>query len=257
MEQRSLRVVETNKTFSLPISAFFISTSILIKAFSACFTAFLLFNAMSLPFLANFLSIYLFISFLALSKSKILPNLKIPSSIIELILLSKLFSFILYGNPGCGKTTISKLLSERLNRPMIDLDEYLVNKYKMTIPEMFDISENYFRERETECCQDASLLDGYIISTGGGVVKKEENIEYLKKNGIIIYIDRPIINILEDVDTASRPLLKDGPDMDLVEDYIFYWDMKKKLIKDNIELLLSLPIKSSNINIPSEYISDL
>ena len=56
--------------------------------------------------------------------------------------------------------------------------QYLVNKYKMTIPEVFDISENYFRERETECCQDASLLDGYIISTGGGVVKKEENIEY-------------------------------------------------------------------------------
>ena len=121
-------------------------------------------------------------------------------------------NIVLIGIMGCGKTTISKLLSERLIRPMIDLDEYLVNKYKMTIPEMFDISENYFRERESECCQDASLLDGYIISTGGGVVKKEENIEYLKKNGIIIYIDRPIINILEDVDTASRPLLKDGPD---------------------------------------------
>ena len=48
-------------------------------------------------------------------------------------------NIVLIGIMGCGKTTISKLLSERLNRPMIDLDEYLVNKYKMTIPEMFDI----------------------------------------------------------------------------------------------------------------------
>lgn len=120
-------------------------------------------------------------------------------------------NIVLIGIMGCGKTTISKLLSKMLNRPVIDLDEYLVKKYSMTISEMFDISEDYFRDRESECCKDISKLDGYIISTGGGVIKREENINYLKENGIIIYIDRPIVSILEDVETSSRPLLKDGP----------------------------------------------
>ena len=121
-------------------------------------------------------------------------------------------NIVLIGIMGCGKTTISNQLSQRLEYPMIDLDEYLVDKFQMSIPEMFEISENYFRDRETECCQDISSLEGYIISTGGGVIKRKENIQYLKQNGIVIYIDRPISHILKDVDTASRPLLKEGPD---------------------------------------------
>ena len=91
-------------------------------------------------------------------------------------------NIILVGIMGCGKTTISKLLSEKLNMPVIDMDEYLEKKYQLTIPEMFDISEDYFRDRESEACLDMAQLDGYIISTGGGVVE-----------------------------TAHRPLLKDGP----------------------------------------------
>jgi len=86
-------------------------------------------------------------------------------------------NIVLIGMMGCGKTTISNLLSKELSRPLIDIDEYLVDKYDMTIPEMFDISEDYFRERETICCQEVGLLENYIISTGGGVIKNPKNIE--------------------------------------------------------------------------------
>lgn len=48
-------------------------------------------------------------------------------------------NIVLIGMMGCGKTTISNLLSKELSRPLIDIDEYLVDKYDMTIPEMFDI----------------------------------------------------------------------------------------------------------------------
>ena len=84
-------------------------------------------------------------------------------------------------------------------------------KYHQTIPEMFEVSETYFRNNETAGCKDVSDLNGHIISTGGGVVLRPENIKYLKQNGIIIYIDRPIDNILTDVQVTSRPLLKEGP----------------------------------------------
>lgn len=120
-------------------------------------------------------------------------------------------NIVLIGMMGCGKTTISQLLSEKLKRPLIDIDEYLVNKYKMTIPEMFDISEDYFRERETICCMEVGAKEGYIISTGGGVIKNQKNIEALHQHGLIIYLDRPVENILTDVEISTRPLLKDGP----------------------------------------------
>ena len=120
-------------------------------------------------------------------------------------------NIVLIGIMGCGKTTLSRMLGEKLNRPVIDIDEYIVEKYHQTIPEMFEVSETYFRNNETAGCKDVSDLNGHIISTGGGVVLRPENIKYLKQNGIIIYIDRPIDNILTDVQVTSRPLLKEGP----------------------------------------------
>ncbi len=119
-------------------------------------------------------------------------------------------NIILIGMMGCGKTTLSKELAKELNRPVVDIDEYLEEKYQMTIPEMFDISEDYFREREHICCQDIAKCDGYIVSTGGGVIKNLKNIDVLKSNGIIFYLDRPVENILQDIDISSRPLLKEG-----------------------------------------------
>lgn len=120
-------------------------------------------------------------------------------------------NIVIIGMMGCGKTTISRLLSQQLNRPLIDIDEYIEDKYHMSISCMFEISEEYFRERESICCKEVGEKKGYIISTGGGVIKKKENITALSQNGCIIYLDRPVENICQDVDIRSRPLLKDGP----------------------------------------------
>lgn len=119
-------------------------------------------------------------------------------------------NIVLIGMMGCGKTTIAHILGQELNRPVVDIDDYLVEKYGMTIPEMFEISEDYFREREHECCRLIGEWDNFVISTGGGVIKNSLNIECLHKNGIIIYLDRPVEHILQDIDTSSRPLLKNG-----------------------------------------------
>ncbi|BFK23658.1 shikimate kinase [Massilimicrobiota timonensis] len=117
---------------------------------------------------------------------------------------------VLIGMMGCGKTTIAKLLKDKLHKQWIDMDQYIENQYQMSISQMFDISEDYFRERETACCLEIAKQKHCIISTGGGVIQRYENIEALKQSGYIIYIDRPIPLILEDVDTSSRPLLKEG-----------------------------------------------
>lgn len=119
-------------------------------------------------------------------------------------------NIVLIGIMGSGKTSIARILGEKLNREVIDMDEYLEAKFQMTIPQMFEKSENYFRDNETLVCQDMKDKENCIISTGGGVIGRPENMEALKNNSIIIYINRPLERILEDIEVSSRPLLKDG-----------------------------------------------
>ena len=121
--------------------------------------------------------------------------------------------FLLIGMPGCGKTAIGKEASKKLNMKFYDMDEYIENISGKTIPELFEISEEHFRDYETKACEELSKLKELtVISTGGGVIKRKENIDYFKKNAIIIFIDRPIENIISDIDSSNRPLLKGDTD---------------------------------------------
>ncbi len=118
---------------------------------------------------------------------------------------------LLIGMPGCGKTTIGKEVAEKINYKFYDMDSYIEEISKSTVKELFDKGEDYFRDYETRACKELSdIKEDIIISSGGGVVKRKINIDYFKENGTIIFIDRPIENIIKDVDTESRPLLKDG-----------------------------------------------
>lgn len=119
-------------------------------------------------------------------------------------------NIVLIGMPGSGKTTISKALAQVLLMRVVDLDEYLVDRFKMSIADMFAVSEDYFRERETAVCALAADFENTIIACGGGVVLRPENIRYLKQNGIIFLLERDLEKIMNDVDVNGRPLLRKG-----------------------------------------------
>jgi shikimate kinase len=119
-------------------------------------------------------------------------------------------NIVLIGMPGCGKTTIGKILAEKLKIEFCDVDKYIEKTQGKSIPDIFKNGEDYFRKIESEAVEEISSLWPKIISTGGGVVKNFHNIKLLKKNGIIVFINRPLEKIISDVDTQSRPLLKDG-----------------------------------------------
>ncbi|MBT9832285.1 shikimate kinase [Clostridium baratii] len=124
--------------------------------------------------------------------------------------MEKRDKIILIGMPGSGKTTIGKILAKELNYNFYDMDDYIEETSKKSIKELFEKSEDEFRNIETEACRELSLKKRCVISTGGGVVKRDINIEILRESGIIVFINRPTEKILEDVDISKRPLLKNG-----------------------------------------------
>ncbi len=119
-------------------------------------------------------------------------------------------NIVLIGMPGCGKSTIGRLVNSETGLRFIDLDDYIVKSNHMSIEEMFNQGEEFFRDKETEAVKEISRDSGVIISTGGGVIKREENMERLKNNGVIIFVDRSPEKIIETLDDSVRPLLKDG-----------------------------------------------
>ena len=119
-------------------------------------------------------------------------------------------NIILIGMPGCGKTSLGKKASEELGLEFLDLDDYVVERNGMTIEEMFSKGENFFRDKESSVVREMTGYKNTIISTGGGVIKREENMDVLKSCGYVVIIHRLTEKIIENVDTDTRPLLKDG-----------------------------------------------
>lgn len=117
---------------------------------------------------------------------------------------------VFIGMPGCGKSTIGILISKELKINFIDMDKYIENMTSKTIPELFEQGESYFRDFESLACRELAKENNIIISSGGGVVKRKENIDVLKEEAFIIFIDRPLEELLRDVDISKRPLLEEG-----------------------------------------------
>ncbi len=118
---------------------------------------------------------------------------------------------ILIGMPGCGKSSIGKELAKKLSIEFIDMDKYIEENSNSTIEELFSQGEDNFRHEETRACRDLSGFENVVIASGGGVVKREDNMTYFKEFHIV-FINRPLKLILGDVEVDTRPLLKGGKD---------------------------------------------
>jgi shikimate kinase len=112
-------------------------------------------------------------------------------------------NIILIGFRGTGKTTIGRILAQRLRREFVDADEYLERKTGKLIKDIFaEGGEVLFRDIEMQVIAELCLLDDRVIATGGGAVLREENIRRLRKNGILIYLNA-------DADTVYKRIRED------------------------------------------------
>ena len=147
-------------------------------------------------------------------------------------------NIVLIGMPTCGKTTISKVLADKLNKEVVDTDTLVEQEMGTTIKEYLKThDETSFRDIETKVINNVSKLNNLIISTGGGVIKRKNNMEYLKANGVVIFIDRPL-ELLQVSDT--RPLSSNQSDLEKLyyERYNLYCNYADIIVKNDQDLEL-------------------
>lgn len=125
--------------------------------------------------------------------------------------------YYITGFMGSGKTTIGQALAKELSFNVIDTDQWIEEQEKQRISELFQTKgEPYFRKQETNALK-AIAGQRLIITTGGGIVTKEENRKLMKEKGKIIYLKCDIEEILRRLeDDATRPLLQ-GKDKAKIE----------------------------------------
>jgi shikimate kinase len=118
-------------------------------------------------------------------------------------------NIILTGFMGTGKTAVGKELSRLLNMRLVDVDSKIEESRKMKITDIFkNFGEPYFRDAETEMIRKLARTKNTVISTGGGAVLREENMEVLRETGVIfcLYAD-PVTIISRTQGSKDRPLL--------------------------------------------------
>lgn len=132
---------------------------------------------------------------------------KLNSIGIEIQPITK--NVVLIGMRGSGKTTVAKILSKKLKRDLIETDELAIKKACLTISEIVQkFGWDKFRQLETDALKKSAAADNKIISTGGGVVLKNHNIQLLKKSGAIFYLRcRPDTLIKRTGNDPGRPAL--------------------------------------------------
>ena len=132
---------------------------------------------------------------------------KCPEGLIDRIYaktLAERTNIVLTGMPASGKSTIGKLIAEKAGRKFVDTDPLIEERAKMPISDIFaKYGEKHFRDLETEIIEEISKENSLVIATGGGAVLREKNIDALKSNGRIYFLDRPVSELCP---TDDRPL---------------------------------------------------
>lgn len=130
------------------------------------------------------------------------------------------FNIVLIGFMGSGKTTISKKLSERFGMEIVEMDQIISEREKMSISDIFAVKgEPYFRDLETKLLIELQAEKNVVISCGGGVPMRECNVVEMKKNGRVVLLTARPETILERVkDDHSRPLLENNKSVAFIQE---------------------------------------
>lgn len=128
-------------------------------------------------------------------------------------------SVYLCGFMGCGKSHVGRQLAAALGREYVDLDRYIINAEKMTIPFIFEkYGEPHFRKLEANYIR--KLSDNNIVATGGGALINDETAEFARQSGLTVYINTSFEVCYERIkNDTNRPLVVNNTKEGLEEIY--------------------------------------
>lgn len=145
---------------------------------------------------------------------------------------------------GSGKTTVGKSLSIKLCRPLIEVDSLIEVKIGGRIADF--VAKNgwkKFRDCESEIISRISNKKNSVISCGGGVVERTENIKNLKRNGFLIYLSANVDTLYKRIgENKVRPLLTNAKSMKIDLENTFR--KRKDLYKKAADLSISTDNKT-------------
>ena len=112
------------------------------------------------------------------------------------------------GMPGYGKSSLGKKVAANMNLPYVDTDQRIEQAFGCPTSQIFErYGEQAFRNAETNTLIQLTRETGSLVSTGGGMVMRENNREIMRNHGIIVLVDRPLEEIMGDIKLNRRPLL--------------------------------------------------
>ncbi len=132
-------------------------------------------------------------------------------------------NIVLIGYRGTGKSTVGKLVAARLGRPMISTDAEIVKRAGKRIPEIVaQHGWDFFRDLESQVCRDLAKQKGLVIDTGGGAILRSENVESLKRHGILFWLTASVETITSRIggDTQRPSLTGTKSFVDEVQDVL-------------------------------------
>ena len=159
-------------------------------------------------------------------------------------------NIVLFGFMGTGKSLIGKILSQKLNYPLIEMDQEIENNEGLTISKIFEEKgESYFRSLELELSEKISNSSSKIISTGGGIILNDKNIINLSKNSLCVCLNANPSTIFNRIcNDKNRPLraknFLNSRQIDAVVDFIINDLQGQKLSKDYCLKFFGKPTRS-------------
>jgi shikimate kinase len=118
-------------------------------------------------------------------------------------------NIVLIGYRGTGKSTVAKILGQRLGRKVISTDAEIVQEAGQSIPQIVErFGWDHFRELETQMCRKLQDQTNLVIDTGGGLILKQENVKTLKTNGTFFWLTAEVPTIVKRISgDTQRPSL--------------------------------------------------
>jgi len=153
-------------------------------------------------------------------------------------------NIVLIGMRGTGKTAIGRTLADYLKWDFTDIDHTIEEQEGISIPELIKQHDwGHFRDLESAAVERAAVRKQAVISTGGGVILRPENIKNLKRTGIIVLLHSPLEHLKKRVATSNRPSLTgDDPTAELEK----LWSERSELYAAAADVTVTFDFETGN-----------